>query len=173
MNYSPLRRFKGVVLLASPVNNACLSSGFGQRRGRPHRGIDLHHRHGGPVVAAGDGTVLELDHHLGGFGLMVLLDHGRGVFTRYAHLREFARGLSVGHTVRRGDPIGMMGKTGRAEAVHLRPEPQALVVRARVDGVLRPLPVPIAPELAADLLARLGQLAGLPESAQAPVERGT
>ena len=59
-----------------------------------------------------------------------------------------------------------------AEAVHLCPEPQGLGVRARVDGVLRPLPVPIAPEHAADVVTRLGQLAGLPEDESPPVATG-
>lgn len=60
-----------------------------------------------------------------------------------------------------------------AEAVHLCPEPQALVVRARVDGVLRPLPTPIAPEQASDVVARLAALAGLSSAEPEAIEQGT
>lgn len=113
---------QGVKLLLDPTADSCLSSGFGLRNGRPHRGLDYHNASGGPVLAAGDGLIIEKKYR-DDFGNMLLIDHGGGVFTRYAHLAGFEPGLSQGAAVKAGQQIGLMGNTAAYRIpVHLHYE---------------------------------------------------
>jgi len=121
-NFSPLISVNGDVLAVDPIRDACLSSGFGTRNGRLHKGIDFYNPAGGPILAAGDGTILEMKYR-DDYGNMVLIDHGHGVYTRYAHLSSFHNGLSVGAHVRAGEEIGLMGNTaGYPVPLHLHYE---------------------------------------------------
>ncbi len=120
-NYSPLITVNGVILAAAPANDVCVTSGFGPRHGRPHKGIDLQSRPAGTIYSAGPGIILEAS-VLTGFGNQVLIDHGRGVYTRYAHLAHFAPGLAAGQRIGFGTPLGLMGETGNATAVHVHYE---------------------------------------------------
>lgn len=109
----------GVKLSLTPTTDACLSSGFGPRNGRRHEGVDFYSRTGGPVFAAGAGVVREMKYR-DDYGNMVLLEHGRGVFTRYAHLAAFDPALKPGATVTAGAKLGLMGNTaGYRIPVHL------------------------------------------------------
>jgi murein DD-endopeptidase MepM/ murein hydrolase activator NlpD len=108
--YSPQVNIKGVKIAVFPVHGACMSSGFGTRSGRLHKGLDYHNELGAPIVAAGDGSIIEMKYR-DDYGNMLLIDHGGGVYTRYAHLASFGKGLSPGVTVRAGDQIGLMGNT--------------------------------------------------------------
>ncbi|MEM9706544.1 MAG: M23 family metallopeptidase [Pseudomonadota bacterium] len=102
----------------------CLSSGYGPRRGgagRYHRGVDLYTGAPKDVFAAGDGRIKEIG-SLRGFGNTVLIDHGRGVTTRYAHLSRFEPKLRVGDRVLLGQRIARSGKTGNATGIHLHYE---------------------------------------------------
>ncbi len=122
VNYAPVVNVGGVALAANPTRGACLSSGYGPRRSRTHHGVDYHAAVGGPILAAGDGTVLELKYR-DDYGNMVLIDHGAGVYTRYAHLSSFQQGLAVGSRVRAGEQIGLMGNTaGYPLPIHLHYE---------------------------------------------------
>ena len=121
LGYSPLIVVQGVVLAASPANDVCLTSGFGPRSGRLHKGIDLQARPAVPIYSAGPGRILEVSHQTG-FGNQVLISHGNGVFTRYAHLAHFSPGLKAGDPIGFGQPLGMMGATGNATAVHVHYE---------------------------------------------------
>lgn len=116
--FNPIIIANGIVLASVPVNDVCLSSGFGVRDGRMHEGIDLASRPGGPVYSAAPGRVVEA-RQASGYGLQVLLDHGHGVFTRYAHLEFIDPYLTVGSDIGFGQPVGMMGRSGNARAVHL------------------------------------------------------
>jgi murein DD-endopeptidase MepM/ murein hydrolase activator NlpD len=121
-HYHPQVEINGVALAANPTRGACLSSGFGPRDGRMHQGLDYFAGDGGPIRAAGDGAIAEM-RNFEDYGNMVLIDHGQGVFTRYAHLAEFRRGLAIGARVRSGEVIGAMGNTSRRPiAVHLHYE---------------------------------------------------
>ena len=108
--------FKPVVLVNQariatfPTTEACLSSGFGPRNDRLHKGLDFHADTGATILAAGDGQIVELKYR-DDYGNMIVIDHGGGVFTRYAHLASFGKGLSPGVTVRAGEPIGLMGNS--------------------------------------------------------------
>ncbi len=122
-NFSPQATINGKKLLRAPVK-ACLSSGFGPRRGGAgsfHSGLDLYTGRPETIVAGGDGVV-ETVGPLRAYGKTVLINHGRGVKTRYAHLSEYASGLKPGQRVAMGEPIGRTGATGNATAVHLHYE---------------------------------------------------
>ena len=108
--YVPQVNIKGVKVAVFPVHGACMSSGYGTRSGRLHKGLDYHNELGAPIVAAGDGSVIEMKYR-DDYGNMLLIDHGGGVYTRYAHLASFGKGLSPGVTVRAGEQIGLMGNT--------------------------------------------------------------
>ncbi len=117
-NFNPLIVVNNIVLAAVPVNDVCLTSGFGPRRGKVHKGLDLQSRPAGPIYSAGPGTIIEAS-AIRGFGNQVLIDHGNGVYTRYGHMAYFAPGLAVGQRVGFGVPLGQMGQTGNATAEHL------------------------------------------------------
>ncbi len=108
--YAPLVNVKGVRLATFPSRGACLSSGFGKRGARLHKGLDYHAETGAPILAAADGSIVEMKYR-DDYGNMLVIDHGGGVYTRYAHLASFGKGLSAGVTVRAGDQIGLMGNT--------------------------------------------------------------
>ena len=83
-----------------------------------HKGIDIANRGGGTILAADSGKVLVaswLDNT--GYGNRVVIDHGNGIKTLYAHMSSFS--VVVGQTVKRGDKLGMMGSTGRSTGTHL------------------------------------------------------
>lgn len=106
-----------------PVAGPChLSSPFGVRRDpvtgrrRFHRGLDVPADPGTPVLAAGHGRVVRAG-RMHGYGNVVILDHGGGVRTRYAHLRHID--VRVGALVHSGDRIASVGSTGRTTGPHL------------------------------------------------------
>ena len=110
------------IIAVFPTPGACLSSGYGTRNERLHKGLDFHASTGVPVLAGGDGEIVELKYRED-YGNMVLIDHGGGVFTRYAHLASFGRGLSPGVTVRAGDQLGLMGNSAAYQIpIHLHYE---------------------------------------------------
>ncbi|WP_375206311.1 M23 family metallopeptidase [Hyphococcus sp.] len=122
-NYDPQASIQGTVLLRAPVN-ACVSSGFGPRRGGAgsfHHGLDLYTGRPSAVYAGGDGVITSVD-RLRGYGKTILIRHGGGVETRYAHLSSYAPGVRPGTRVRMGDVLGRTGDTGNATAVHLHYE---------------------------------------------------
>ncbi len=109
-NFKPVVVVNERHIATFPTPGACLSSGFGPRNDRLHKGLDYHADTGVNVLAAGDGEIVELKYR-DDYGNMIVIDHGGGVFTRYAHLASFGRGLTPGVTVRAGEPIGLMGNS--------------------------------------------------------------
>lgn len=98
-----------------PVNGP-FTSGFGPRWGRMHEGIDISGASGTPIAAAASGTVI-LAGWQGGYGQLVVVDHGGGISTAYAHLSSI--GVGVGQSVSQGTSVGGMGTTGHSTGVHL------------------------------------------------------
>lgn len=96
---------------------AVLTSRYGWRWGRMHRGIDLAGPVGTPIVAAADGVVIKAGWDRGGYGNLVEVQHADGTVTRYAHNSRMA--VSVGQPVRQGEHIADMGSTGRSTGPHL------------------------------------------------------
>lgn len=101
--------------LSWPVSGP-VTSGFGQRWGRLHAGIDISVPSGTPVRAAAAGTVIYAG-VLGGYGNLVVIDHGNGIATAYAHNSSYAS--SVGQQVAQGETIAYSGSTGNSSGPHV------------------------------------------------------
>jgi murein DD-endopeptidase MepM/ murein hydrolase activator NlpD len=122
VDYTRTVDVNGVQIARNPTIGACLSSSFGPRGRGQHRGVDYHSPTGGPILAAADGTVIEARYR-DDFGNMLLIDHGQGVYTRYAHLSSFAHGVVEGSRVEAGQQIGLMGNTASYQIpIHLHYE---------------------------------------------------
>lgn len=114
-------------LMKTPIDGARLSSHFGPRRHpilgytRIHRGTDFAASSGTPIMAAGNGVVVEAGRN-GGYGNYVRIRHNGEYQTAYAHMSRFARGIRKGARVRQGQTIGYVGSTGRSTGPHLHYE---------------------------------------------------
>jgi murein DD-endopeptidase MepM/ murein hydrolase activator NlpD len=103
-----------------------VTSGFGMRpdpyTGKPamHSGLDIANQLGLPVVATAKGVVVSSGVTSEGYGRTVVIDHGFGIKTRFAHLSEAK--VRVGDRVDRGDEIGKIGNSGRSTGPHLHYE---------------------------------------------------
>jgi len=93
-----------------------ITSEFGFRWGRLHAGIDVGAPTGTPIVAAADGCV-SFAGRQGGYGNLMLVEHGGGIVTAYAHQSQFV--ASQGDCVLAGDEIGRVGSTGNSTGPHL------------------------------------------------------
>lgn len=93
-----------------------ISSRFGERWGRMHNGLDIAVPTGTPIRAAAAGTITYAG-SMGTYGILVMIDHGHGVETRYAHLSRVA--VRVGQRVARGDVVAYSGNTGNSTGPHL------------------------------------------------------
>lgn len=101
--------------LAWPVNGP-ITSGFGQRWGRLHAGIDIGVGFGTPIGAAAGGIVIHAG-WLGGYGNLVVIDHGGGLSTAYGHQQAIY--VRNGQQVGQGQVIGEVGSTGNSTGPHL------------------------------------------------------
>ncbi len=88
-----------------------------QYYGYSHTGLDLDGDYTDPIYASDDGVVEQAGWNNGGYGLMVLIDHGNGIKTRYAHSSKLY--VKAGEQVKRGQVLGMVGTTGRSTGTHL------------------------------------------------------
>jgi murein DD-endopeptidase MepM/ murein hydrolase activator NlpD len=108
-----------------PMTHGWLTDSFGRRRdpftgeAEYHTGLDISADKGEPVYATANGTV-ESAERSGSYGNMVVVSHGFGITTRYAHLDSFR--VAAGEAVRRGEVVGFAGSTGRATGDHLHYE---------------------------------------------------
>ncbi|HVF32252.1 MAG TPA: peptidoglycan DD-metalloendopeptidase family protein [Acidimicrobiales bacterium] len=93
-----------------------VTSDFGSRWGRLHAGLDIGAGSGAPIRAAKSGTVI-FSGSQGGYGNVVIIEHGGGLTTLYAHMSR--RGVSDGAEVSTGDYIGAVGSTGHSTGPHL------------------------------------------------------
>lgn len=103
-----------------------LSSSFGYRsdpftgKSKKHSGVDFALKPGNPIYATGDGVVEKVKYEFYGYGNQVLIDHGFGYKTRYAHLKSI--NVVEGMKVKRGECIGDSGNSGRSSGPHLHYE---------------------------------------------------
>ena len=103
-----------------------LSSSFGFRkdpftgRSKKHSGVDFALKPGNPIYATGDGVVESVRFEFFGYGNSVLIDHGFGYKTRYAHMKSI--GVTEGMKIKRGECIGESGNSGRSSGPHLHYE---------------------------------------------------
>lgn len=123
---------------AWPLEGA-ITSKFGPRgkRGQPHEGIDIDGRTGDLVRAAADGKVVKAGYG-GGYGRMVVIDHGGGVETVYAHASKLL--VRKGQRVRKGDPVCGVGMSGNARGSHLHFEVRRDGRAVNPAGILGPRP---------------------------------
>jgi murein DD-endopeptidase MepM/ murein hydrolase activator NlpD len=120
---APVDRLDRIRLLPPVAGN--VSSGFGNRPGGPHAGIDIPAPAGAEVRAASAGLAVYTGSGMRGYGNAVILDHQEGVSTLYGHLAAIR--VQSGETVQAGSVIGTVGRTGNATNHHLHFE-------LRVDG---------------------------------------
>lgn len=106
-------RFAGYIWPARGI----LSSGYGWRWGRMHRGIDIAGPVGTPIVAAASGVVVTAGWNSGGFGNLVEIQHPNGSLTLYAHNHRIL--VRPGERVQQGQIVAEMGSTGRSTGPHL------------------------------------------------------
>ena len=107
-----------------------ISSPFGPRWGRMHKGIDIAGSgiHGKNIVSAAGGTVVRVSYDSGGYGNYLIVDHGAGFTTLYGHCSSIS--VSNGQSVKKGQAIAKVGSTGRSTGPHLHFE-------IRVNGVAK------------------------------------
>jgi murein DD-endopeptidase MepM/ murein hydrolase activator NlpD len=103
-----------------------LSSPFGYRsdpfsgRSTLHRGVDFSLKPGNPIYATGDGVVESVSFEFFGYGNSVVIDHGFGYKTRYAHMKSIS--VAEGMPVKRGECLGQSGNSGKSSGPHLHYE---------------------------------------------------
>ncbi len=114
--------------LRTPVDFARISSSFSLGRLHPilntiraHKGTDYAAATGTPIRATGDGKVIFAGRQ-GGYGNLIVIQHGQGFETRYGHMNSFAKGITTGSRVTQGQIIGTVGMTGLASGPHLHYE---------------------------------------------------
>ena len=125
---SPARRFRSVASIPNlwPVDGR-LIGGFGPRQDpfsgegqEIHKGVDISGEVGTPIHGTADGIVRFAAWSAGGYGWMVVVDHGGGIETWYAHMSKMY--VHTGQEVRRGELLGAVGMSGRVTAPHLHYE---------------------------------------------------
>jgi murein DD-endopeptidase MepM/ murein hydrolase activator NlpD len=114
------------IIPISDKNLTRLSSGYGYRIDpvyhvrKMHAGIDFTAPTGSPIHCSGDGVVEKIGYNTGGYGNEIVVNHGFGYKSHYAHLNNF--NTAVGRKVKRGETIGFVGNTGKSTAPHLHYE---------------------------------------------------
>jgi murein DD-endopeptidase MepM/ murein hydrolase activator NlpD len=149
-NQMPLGTGLVGLILSWPIAGAGITQGFGPTNvvlepalgpyGHFHTGIDLAAPLGTPVMAAADGVVVAVAHTQVGYGNYVIVAHGGGIMTLYAHLLE--TDVNVGDRVMHGQRIGLEGSTGLSTGPHLHFE---LRINDRVVNPMNYLPAVVVP----------------------------
>jgi murein DD-endopeptidase MepM/ murein hydrolase activator NlpD len=134
--YTPEGKSMRKEFLRTPVNFTRISSRFTTKRYHPvlhkfrsHKGVDYAAKRGTPIRAAGDGKVV-FKGTKGGYGRVVMIQHGSKYTTVYAHLNSYNKNIGVGKKVKQGQTIAYVGSSGLATGPHLHYE-------FRVNGVHR------------------------------------
>ena len=111
--------------LIRPILGARITSRFTRKRWHPilhryraHLGVDFGARRGTPIRAAGNGRITFCGRK-GGYGKVIIIDHGSGYKTLYAHMSRFRHGMRRGRYVKQGQIIGYVGSTGLSTGPHL------------------------------------------------------
>ena len=126
--YSPDGKRMRKAFLRSPVDFTRISSHFNLKRKHPvlnkiraHKGVDYAAKTGTPVKSIGDGKII-FRGRKGGYGRVVIVQHGKSNSTLYAHLSSYGKGQRVGDLVKQGNIIGRVGSSGLATGPHLHYE---------------------------------------------------
>ena len=158
--YTPDGKSMRKAFLRTPVKYTRISSRFSRHRYhpllhriRPHWGVDYAAPRGTPVRATGDGKVVWKGRR-GGYGKVIMLQHGRKYRTVYAHLSHYARSLHLHGFVKQGQVIGYVGMTGLATGPHLHYEFHVNGVHRNPLKVKLPHAAPIAARYRSAFLAK-------------------
>lgn len=152
----PLKRS----FIRMPIPYARLTSTFGARkhpilgRVRMHQGVDYAASTGTPIMAAGDARVSFVGMK-GGYGRVVILDHGRGYSTLYGHMSRFGK-EHIGQRVAQGTVIGYVGMSGLATGPHLHYEFRVNGVHRNPLSITMPPPEPLSGTALAQFRAQTG-----------------
>ena len=126
--FTPTGKNMRKAFLRAPLEFSRISSNFNPRRRHPlfktvipHRGIDYVAPEGTPVLASGDGKVIEASSTKAN-GKFIVISHGEQFVTKYLHLSNFANRIKKGKRVKQGQTIGYVGSTGYATGPHLHYE---------------------------------------------------
>jgi murein DD-endopeptidase MepM/ murein hydrolase activator NlpD len=159
--FAPDGRSMRRAFLRAPLEFTRISSNFNPKRRHPilntiraHKGVDYAASTGTVIKAAGDGRVAFVGTK-GGYGRVVVLEHGGGVETLYGHMSRFA-GIRKGQRVRQGTTIGFVGSSGAATGPHLHYEYLVNGVHKNPRTVRLPDAAPISDGYRAEFLARSG-----------------
>jgi murein DD-endopeptidase MepM/ murein hydrolase activator NlpD len=157
--YTPDGRSVRKAFVRAPVDFSRISSSFNPRRRHPvlntiraHKGVDYAAPAGTPIKSAGDGKII-FRGVKGGYGNVVIVQHGGNITTLYAHMSKFAGTAKVGQRVKQGQVIGYVGSTGLATAAHLHYEYRLNGVHRNPRTVELPQADPIKDEYRQDFLA--------------------
>jgi murein DD-endopeptidase MepM/ murein hydrolase activator NlpD len=161
--YTPDGRSLRKAFIRAPVDFTRISSNFDLHRRHPilntiraHRGVDYAAPIGTPVHASGDGKVIFRGVQ-GGYGNVVILQHGGNITTLYGHLSRFGK-YKVGSRVRQGDVIAYVGKSGLATGPHLHYEYRIAGVHRNPRTVTLPPADPVPAQYRDDFTAKTAQL---------------
>ncbi len=134
--YTPDGKNMRKTFLRTPVDFARISSRFNLKRKHPvlnriraHKGVDYAAATGTPIKSTGDGRIAYRGRK-GGYGRVVIVKHGQGYSTLYAHMSAYKNGQKTGQHIKQGQVIGYVGKSGLATGPHLHYE-------FRINGVHR------------------------------------
>jgi murein DD-endopeptidase MepM/ murein hydrolase activator NlpD len=162
--FSPDGRSMRRQFLRAPLDFTRISSNFDPRRHHPilnmiraHKGVDYAAPTGTIIKAAGDGRVSFVGTK-GGYGRVVILEHGGGISTLYGHMSRFARGLNDGARVKQGITIGYVGSSGAATGPHLHYEYRVNGMHKNPRTVSLPDAAPIPEGYLAEFRSRSAQL---------------
>lgn len=131
-------------LLRNPAPTGAFRSPFGIRRHpitgrtRMHSGVDWSAPRGTPILASGDGVVIDAGWNSGGYGRQTKIKHANGYVSSYSHQSKISKGVTPGARVKQGQIIGLIGSTGLSTGPHLHYE--LIVNGTKVDPLRVRLP---------------------------------
>lgn len=150
--------------LRAPLDFTRVSSNFNPARRHPilatiraHQGVDYAAATGTVIKAAGDGRV-NFAGVRGGYGKVVVLEHGGGISTLYAHMSRIGRDMRTGQRVKQGQTIGYVGSTGAATGPHLHYEYRVNGIHKNPRTVRLPEAAPLPAAYRADFQAHAAEL---------------
>ena len=172
--YTPDGQSLRKAFFRTPLDVVRVSSPFNLRRRHPilntiraHKGVDYAAGSGTPIKATGDGKVAFMGNK-GGYGRVVILQHGQQYETLYAHMSRFRAGLRAGTKVKQGQVIGYVGASGLATAPHLHYEFRVNGVHKNPVNIVMPRANPIPRSQLARFQSQIVPLIAQIETARAP-----
>jgi murein DD-endopeptidase MepM/ murein hydrolase activator NlpD len=154
--FTPKGKSMRKAFLRTPVDFTRISSRFTTSRYHPvlhkvrsHKGVDYAAKRGTPIHAAGDGKVI-FKGRKGGYGRVIILQHGTKYSTLYAHLNSYNKKLRVGSKVKQGQTVAYVGSSGLATGPHLHYEFRLNGVHRNPLTVKLPISTPVPARYRAD-----------------------